>query len=359
MTTAFQDALATIRDQQEFLQGCSEAKTIKHAIDPLLLSVGWNIHKHEETYDQYPLPNGKRVDYSLRVDGESRIFVEAKEWNKKLNDRNRDQLHQYCLTALKDKQMSSNGHVPCLGVLTDGRHWRFYVAPDKTNHKLRQMDPEIDIISDDKKRVQDYFTDFLARKSVQADQSIKDTLTIARRHHREFVKSIAIRNKLIKAWNSLARHPKEQEDLLAHFASIRKIQAEQALIEDLIKSTNSLFNPVTVAPKSAKAHPTPTSFTLNVNGVEETVPIEKWAQLNLKLCEFMYARCPETFSSKVLSISQYWFSKTSDNVDGHAPIKGSGISVRTHGAATAIKQNCRKIVTSLGYSANVLTIQEA
>ena len=132
MSTPFQEALATIRDQQDFLKGCNEAKTIKHAIDPLLQSARWNVHKHEEVYDQYLLPNGKRVDYSLKIDGKSRIFLEAKEWDKPLTDNNRNQLHGYCLTALKDEQMAANCDVPCLAILTNGRIWRFYVAPEKT-----------------------------------------------------------------------------------------------------------------------------------------------------------------------------------------------------------------------------------
>ena len=219
------------------------------------------------------------------------------------------------------------------------------------------MDPEIDIINPDKKRVEGYFNDFLAREKLETDASVKKTLEKARKHHEIFSQSIAIRNKLIKAWNSLAGHPNEQKDLLSLFASSHKIQADQALIEDFIKSTDNLFNPVTVIPKSTNPHPKPTSFTLRTNDVEETVPVAKWAHLNLKLCELMYLRHPDIFSEAVLDISKFWFSKTSDNIDGHAPVKDSGISVRTHGASATISQNCRKTIASLGYSKDALTIQ--
>ena len=305
MTTAFQKALKVIERQQDFLEKGDEEDVKEYVIKPLLLNIGWNIFDREELKKEYQLPNGEKIDYSLRLDSKSRVFVEAKRWKPTLTNDNRDQLHRYCLAALKNKQMVSNGDVPCLGILTNGRFWRFYVAPDKTNHKLRQMDPEIDIISADKARVHDYFTKFLNPTKVRSDESKRKTLTIARKHHKKFVESIAIRNKLTRAWNSLIDSPKRQENLLAHFASSQKIQAERELIGDFINSSESLFNPVTLIPKATIAHPRPTSFTLRANGVEETIPIEKWAHLNLKLCEFLYARHAETFAGKMLPISTY------------------------------------------------------
>ena len=189
MTTAFQEALKVIERQQDFLEKGDEEDVKEYVIKPLLLNIGWNIFDREELKKEYQLPNGEKVDYSLRLGSKSRVFVEAKRWKPTLSNDNRDQLHRYCLTAVKDKQMASVGDVPCLGILTNGRFWRFYCAPVKNNHKVRQMDPEIDIINPDKKRVEGYFNDFLAREKLETDASVKKTLEKARKHHEIFSQS--------------------------------------------------------------------------------------------------------------------------------------------------------------------------
>ena len=125
MTTAFQDILEVIRRQQKFLKKGDEETVKEYVIKPLLFNLGWNIFDPDELSKEYQLPNGEKIDYSLRLNWKSRIFVEAKRWKLRLTDNNRDQLFGYCMTALRDKEMAANGDVPCLGILTNGRHWRF------------------------------------------------------------------------------------------------------------------------------------------------------------------------------------------------------------------------------------------
>ena len=357
MTTAFQDALKVIERQQDFLEEGDEEDVKEYVIKPLLLNIGWNIFDREELKKEYQLPNGEKVDYSLRLGSKSRVFVEAKRWKPTLSNDNRDQLHRYCLTAVKDKQMASVGDVPCLGILTNGRFWRFYVAPVKNNHKVRQMDPEIDIINPDKKRVEGYFNDFLARERLETDASVKKTLEKARKHHERFSESIAIRKRLTTAWNTLTKIPTWQENLLAEFASSHKIQADQALIEDFIKSTDNLFNPVTAkTPARNQLTQKPTSFTLNTIDVDKTIAVNSSADVMRKLCKLLYEHCPDTFSQSVLNIGQAWVSPTHDIKEGHEEIGDSGVAVSVHGAAKVLEDRSRKVVASLGYAKESLII---
>ena len=353
MTTAFQDALAIIRDQQDFLKGCNEAKTIKHAIDPLLLSVGWNIHRHEETFDQYPLPQDKRVDYSLIVEEKSRIFVEAKEWNLSLKDAHRDQLHGYCLLALKNEQMASKGDVPSLGVLTNGRHWRFYVAPDPYNHKLRQMRHEIDIINQDAEWLERYFSEFLARDRLESDEAIRKTLPKARKQHKKFVESIAVMNELDRNWSQLVENPRRQEELLALFAEKREIQADDEHIKRFLASRGKLFNPVSV--KEAKL-----AFTLRSNGVENTIAVHSWPSLKEELCKSLYERHPENFTDVVLNEQeiQHWFCKSNERPKGFKAFGNSGIFIRGKGSKQTINKLCSDLMTAFGCPDDFLHIEE-
>ncbi len=359
MSTPFQEALATIRDQQDFLKGCNEAKTIKHAIDPLLQSARWNVHKHEEVYDQYLLPNGKRVDYSLKIDGKSRIFLEAKEWDKPLTDNNRNQLHGYCLTALKDEQMAANCDVPRLAILTNGRIWRFYVAPEKNNHKLRQMDPEIDIVNRDKTWVQNYFMDFLSRNNVRPGEPTEKTLKAARKRHKDFEKRRDIWTRLHRAWDRLASANShgEQRRLVLHFAHSQGIEAEEGLVQAFLKQNHySLFNEVAVTPPRSPSQK-PTSFTFEGMGNSELV--QNWADLLRKVCAILYDHHPDSFSKSVLSIGQAWISPVGEMKNGHEQIGESDVAVSVHGNAKSLEDRCRKIVERLGYAKESLIINRS
>ena len=359
MTTAFQKALEGIRQRQDFFNNGDEKTVRDYVIKPLLLNACWNIFNPEEVNEEQVLTN-ERVDFSLRIGGKSRIFIEAKRWKRGLKDDHRDQLRRYCLTALDNEQMKSAGDVPSLGILTNGRFWRFYVAPVKNNRKLRQMDPEIDIVNRDKNWVQNYFMDFLSRKNVRPGKPTEKTLKAARKRHREFVKSITIRDKLTKAWNSLAGHPNEQKDLLSLFASSHKIQTDQALIEDFIKSTDSLFNPFTAktSPRNQLTQK-PTSFTLNTIDIDKTIAANSFADVMRKLCKLLYEHCPDTFSNNVLNIGQAWVSQTHDIKEGHEEIGDSGVAVSVHGAAKVLEDRSRKVVSSLGYAKESLIINRS
>ena len=349
MTTPFQDELLEIQSQIPELERGDEETTKASAIEPLLNFFGWKTSRATEVVRQYKVACDKndKIDYALQIDGERRVFIEAKKWVANL-DNHVDQLLDYCNAAEKDK--------PLLAALTNGRQWRLYLPPVKNHPELRRF-LTFDITTDKPDKVDEMernFREFLARDTIK---SMKKPPLKAYELWRQIIKDEKVMDSLSNAWNKIAKSQKEQAEVLSFVAKYHKVETEEEHLKNFLKSSGPLFNPVTVTPK--QTHSKPTSFTFNANGKEETVFVKHWSDVHFRLCEIIYERKSDTFIPTILGISESWFSETNDNREGHSPLKGVGISVKKTGAnAKAIKTLCSKVVARFDYSQDALTIQE-
>ena len=348
MTTDFQTALSKIISQQLDLANRTERAVELGVILPLLKRVGWDTEDLTQIYPQETPGNGRdAVDFALKIGGKNRVFIEAKKWGTNL-DNHVAQLCCYCNAAGKEGK-------PLLAALTNGSEWRLYLPPVKDHPELRRF-LEFDITTDKPDEVEQNFEEFLARDRIK---SIKKPPPAAYQRWRKIIEDEEVIAKLSNAWNKLAKNQKEQAEVLSSVAKYHEIQAEEEHLKNFIKLSGPLINPVTVTPKR-RPHSKPISFTFCADGGEETVPVEHWSDVHFSLCEIMYNLHPDTFSRKVLAISDAWFSETNDNREGHSPLKGVGISVKKTGAnAKAIKTLCSKIVARFDYPKDTLTFQEA
>ena len=85
------------------------------------------------------------------------------------------------------------------------------------------------------------------------------------------------------------------------------------------------------------------------------IPVKKWNELVPNLCNLMYERHPDDFTSKLLGIKGNQFSESPDR---GVPIGNSGIYVKVGGGSGAIRQLCSSIAASFGYPEGSLTIEE-
>ena len=360
MTTAFQHALTKIKSQQDHLEKSGEKEVRNIVITPLLLSIGWDVFDHEEVHNEFPLCDAdisyygietrgletvSKVDYSLRIDGQNLVFIEVKQWsqNQRLTDDNRNQLLFYCGAAGKDG--------PTFAVLTNGRYWRFYIAPVQSTPTLRQFLPELDIVNDEPNKVEGHFRQFLARDGIE---TISKSLHAAHKLHRKFREDEKVLINLTKAWNKLSNNRREQERLLALFAHSQNIQAEEEHIKDFLSKSDLQFRTVTVAKKGQKKNPT--SFTL-ADG--DPISVHSWPNLKEKFCELMYDRHPDIFIDKVL-VSEFegWFLKSIEKPKGFKPLGKSGIYIRGKGSRHNIKKLCSDLMVAFGYPEDSLRITE-
>ena len=102
-----------IKQHERTLHG-NEQATRYALIDPLLATLGWNLADPSEVVAEYPLPEGRRVDYAMLYDGEPYLLVEAKKLGDPLS-RATDQVAQYAMVAGVQ-----------FVILTNGKRWMGY-----------------------------------------------------------------------------------------------------------------------------------------------------------------------------------------------------------------------------------------
>jgi hypothetical protein len=69
-------------------QGIGEQNTKAGLIAPVIRSLGWDIEDLREVHLEYrPRPSDKPVDYALLLNGQPRMFVEAKALGQNIEDR--------------------------------------------------------------------------------------------------------------------------------------------------------------------------------------------------------------------------------------------------------------------------------
>jgi hypothetical protein len=84
------DTLATVRERIDSLSGepFGEQNTKAGLIAPILRALGWDTEDFREVHLEYrPRPGDNPVDYALLLNGQPRMFVEAKALGQNLDDR--------------------------------------------------------------------------------------------------------------------------------------------------------------------------------------------------------------------------------------------------------------------------------
>ena len=102
--------------------GGNEANTKALLIEPLLAELGWDTSDLAQVEREYRVFDGTSLDYALKIDGEPRLFVEAKAVGKPLEDK--------AFISQTVNYANNEGVVWC--VLTNGVAYRIY----KTNEPV-------------------------------------------------------------------------------------------------------------------------------------------------------------------------------------------------------------------------------
>ena len=350
MTTAFQKALKDVDKKQEYLAERNEIATRTKVIERLLGIVGWDVSSTEVDQEK-PLPSSttkdKYLDYALQICGQSKVFIEAKQWSVNLNQEHEDQLLRYVNASITE----TGGKEPLLGVLTNGCQWQLYLPPNSTHPDLRQF-LSFDVIDDSSEMVQRRFTQFLSRQKLSTTKELKNTIRSAERLWKKVLQGEEVMAELTRKWNELVSSPNDQLKLLSSFTRQSKIKAEPEHLKRFQRSSGPLLNSIAAKPLK------PVSFKLK-GGATSPVKVKNWPDLKQKLCEELYKRSKGKFVKAVMSMNEWkdWFRKTDKKIPGYKPIAKSGISVKTHGSQAEIKRLFPELVTKCNYKEESLTIQ--
>jgi predicted transport protein len=106
--------------------GGNEANTKALLVEPMLSALGWDTTDVDQVEREYRVYDKTALDYALKIDGELRLFVEAKAVGKQLDDK--------AFISQTVNYANNEGVVWC--VLTNGLAYRVY----KTNEPVAMED---------------------------------------------------------------------------------------------------------------------------------------------------------------------------------------------------------------------------
>lgn len=345
MIDTFQDALANIRSQQSVFENLDERAVEIGVVLPLLRRVGWNTENVSEVYPQRKQSDGK-VDYALRIDGESRILIEVKTWGPILNEDGERQLAEYCRPAK-----------PSLAVLTSGRYWRLYLPPTKGKSAPLRRFLELDIVTCQASDAENAFERFL---SYDGMSDVISTVAQARKLYSEARAHERVEKQLAEAWNEIATDENALQGLLLQLAKNKSIPAGRKNVADFLKShglQGSLVNNTSMDKPKTK----PASFALRTSPAGENmgrrqVSSKGWNALLEDICKLMQQRHPESLRKVMLSMPDR-FAETMD-AKFDTPVGDMGVFFRK-GGSSEIRETCYTMLSRLGYPKDSLVIKDS
>ena len=348
MNEAFGETLTRIINHDSDLREMEERGIETNAVVPFIRQVGWNEFDLTEIYPQWPLSDGSKVDYALRVDGKTKILIEVKRWRHDLNEEDEEQLAKYCRLASPK---------PKLAVLTSGKVWRLYLPPTaKTgdNSFLKKF-LELDITSAPWEQVESDFRLFLSRESMVNFSRVDDE---ANRRHRaeEDYKTFEqkIRNALIEA----TKNKEALSDLILAIAEKEHITASQSNVTKLADSLSGSL--IIDIPQIKKSQKKPNSYSLAKEpggnlGHRRVSNSRGWSYFLIELCKIMQERNSENFHQNILSLDKR-FSESENN---RHKLQIDNLGIYTGWvSATEFRETCYEVVTKFGYQREELVIKD-
>ena len=166
-----------------------EAATRNSIILPMLSKLGWDIFSRDSVYPEYPV-GSKRVDYSLRILGQNRFFIETKRCNVDLAC-HQEQLLGYAFHFGVE-----------LACLTNGITWQFFL-PLKSGEWEQRLFYTVDFENQSPDEIEKFFVDILRREAVEDRTAVEKAEDIFAKKNRHAV----IKAVFPAVWKELITNP--------------------------------------------------------------------------------------------------------------------------------------------------------
>ena len=340
----------------ESIPALDEANVKQGVILPILDALGWNPFNTNEVRPEYPVQAGN-VDYSLRLQGANRVFLEAKRPSEDLG-RHQDQLLNY----------SFREGVP-LAVLTNGLNWWFYLPLQVGSWEERRFGV-IDLRNPDVSQTADRLIDFLSRENVRSGVAVAYAESLLDK----LWKNKKIEEALPRAWTKLITDPHDQLLALLNQKVMELCGwgADQEQIKRFLATVS----------KPSYAPPTPTPHRLvpskpkqpnqsfgNYNGTKivrftfhgQIYGAHPWTRMLIALAEQVYELHSSEFQ-KVLELTgtkRPYFSRNQQGMRKSRPIGNSGYFAETDLTPGQIMRRCHALLAAFGYTPDDLQIETA
>ena len=339
----------------ESIPALDEANVKQGVILPILNALGWNPFNTNEVRPEYPVSSGN-VDYSLRLDGKNKVFLEAKRPREALN------IHQEQLLRYAFAQ-----GVP-IAVLTNGLDWWFYRPSGEGNWEERRF-CTIDLRDGDISPQVVLLMRFLWQDNVGSGEAVKD----AELHLKVLREIREIEQALPKAWEQLINEPDEilVELLNEKVKELCGWEADLAQVKRFLSDSMNLTHAQSIPARPLippqphlqglgvqhphkRKNPSPVSFSFCGQKVE----VNTWSGLLTTLGEVVYKRHPSEFD-KVSTLGGWHTAIDAFPKSRPKPISDSGWFVSTNRRGYEMKDMCHKLLAKFGYSEKDLQIETA
>jgi hypothetical protein len=354
------------------LSSFDEASTKQAVVLRLLSFLGWDIFNVDEVYPDYSI-NSFSVSYALRVKNASKIFIEVKRVNEKLDN------YQKTLLSFAARENVD------IAILTNGLLWWFYL-PKSSGNSQEKWFYSADLLKQKEDSVALHMLDLLTKNKVAKGQALKAAKALNQNKNQKMASDI-----IPEAWNRIISQPNMifVELLRESTEKICGCEVEAKLIERFLEKhldkwliTNRVAPSSGPPPKvieiSSLEHKAVSSFStppppqksvkkpesyadkeilsFSFNGKNN--PVRYWEDMLISLCDYFAATHSKDFE-KVLWISgedKTYFSRYSDQLRIPEKIKGTDIYVETKLGPDEIVKTSRSLLSEFGYAASDLTI---
>lgn len=255
------------------------------AIEPILRELGWNIYDTKEFRSEYNVSGGK-VDYSLRLENMTKVFLEAKKPREELGKHQR-QLLEYAF------EMGVS-----LAVLTNGLTWWFYLPLQERSWEERRFSV-IELRNPDVSQTTGRLMDFLSRENVHNGVAVG----LAEGNLYRLWQDKKIKEVLPKVWDQIITDPDDQLlallnqkvmkmcgfgvdlDQIKRFLAGLPKPASTLPVSTLLHTTSqpSVREPATQYRRKSKS-PSPESITF----LGERFEVRYWSDVLVRLGEAVY-----------------------------------------------------------------------
>lgn len=348
-----------------------EASTKQAVVLRLLSFLGWDIFNVDEVYPDYSV-NSFSVSYALRVKNVSKIFIEVKRIQEKLDN------YQKTLLSFAARENVD------IAILTNGILWWFYL-PKSSGSSQEKWFYSADLLKQKEDSIALHMLDLLTKNKVAKGQALKAAKALNQNKNQKIASDV-----IPEAWNRIISQPNTifVELLRESTEKICGCEVEAKLVERFLEKnldkwlmTNRALSSSAPPPKvieiSSLEHKTATGFSplappkptkkpesytdkeiksFTFNG--KTNPVRYWEDMLISLCDYFAATHSKNFE-KVLWISgedKTYFSRYSDQLRIPEKIKGTDIYVETKLGPDEIVKTSRSLLSEFGYAASDLNI---
>ncbi len=351
-------AIKEIRSDNSLL--ILDEASIKSAIILRLLSLlGWNPFDINQVKPEYTVES-KRVDFSLRINGTNKAFIEVKRPNESLEP------HQEQLLGYSFREGVK------IAILTNGVTWWFYLPLNEGSWEQRRFFTA-DFTEQLPESIAERFIALLSKDNIASGGAVKNAEDLYRSRQRKVV----LREALPKAWHKLINDP---DDLLVDLLieTTEKLSGFRPEIDDVEKFLGGIayplpsefgppVSPTLQAASQTKRHrvPVPSSdgyinkqivaFTL----LGKTHRPRNWKDLILTVSEEMYRRHPSEFDRALMlrGSKMAYFSLQATGLSQPSQIYDSKYFVETKLNSNSIVRRCHELLSLFGYKNTDLSIE--